>query len=135
PAAASPELTAGTNNYAVVATPSSGQLLCDARTAATCPKVYGKQFLSLYASGSGGVTSDWYLAEIDASNVGKKLQVDLFDPGEGATAVGLLMPTGTNTWTPVSFTWSTDDGRSGGPTTSLPLTPAGTFDGDLLTLK
>jgi hypothetical protein len=123
--------TMGSNNYSIVASYTT-QALCDARTSSSCPKVYGKDYLSLRAQGTSS-TSDFYLAEIDSSNASKKLTVTLWDPGEGANSIGLLIPTGTNAWTPVSFTWEDDDGNSGGPTTALDVSGS-SFNGHLVTL-
>jgi Flp pilus assembly protein TadG len=124
-------ITMGSNNYSVAASYTT-QALCDARADAMCPKVYGKDFLSLRANGASA-TSDFYLAEIDASNASKKLTVTLWDPGEGASTIGLLIPTGANAWTPVNFTWQADDGTSGGPTTALDVTGSA-YNGKLVTL-
>lgn len=117
---------AGANNFSIVAKYTSagytaGSALCDARSVATCPRVYGKDAISVFADQKGS-TADFFLAEIEPIHVGKKLQIDLFDPGEGGDNIQLRRPTGANTWDGVSFTWSASNGESGGPTTSLDVT-------------
>ncbi|MEZ5225425.1 MAG: hypothetical protein R2710_01805 [Acidimicrobiales bacterium] len=59
--------------------------------------------LSLYASLNGG-SSEFYLAEIGGEHAGKKLEISLFDVGEGAQLIEILDPDGD----PVSFDWETD---------------------------
>jgi len=39
--------------------------------------------------------AQFYLAQVSAAYAGKQMQVLLFDPGEGATAITLLQPNGT----------------------------------------
>lgn len=70
---------------------------------ATCPQVYAVNDLPVYASISG-LTTDFYLAEIDPRHGGKTLQVTLFDAGEGAEEIRILDPNGN----PAAFTWTTD---------------------------
>ena len=75
-----------------MATPASPQLLCDARTDATCPKVYAKDYLSIYALPNG--TANFFLAEIGQEHAGKKVTIGLWDSGEGATELRIKRPTG-----------------------------------------
>ncbi|MBX3286582.1 MAG: hypothetical protein KF703_14635 [Actinobacteria bacterium] len=117
---------AGANNFSLVAKYSSAPYtaagaLCDARTVSTCPKVYGKDAISVFASEPSS-TADFYLAEISEVHTGKTMIIDLFDPGEGGNSIQIRRPTGANSWTNSSFTWESSDGTSGGPTTSLDVT-------------
>jgi hypothetical protein len=128
---------AGANNFAMVAkytgaayTPASA--LCDSRSVSTCPRVYGKDAISVFADQSDS-TADFFLAEIEPLHVGKKLQVELFDPGEGGNNIRLRRPTGANTWTDATFSWTATNGTSGGPTTSLDVTNS-RFNGHTVSL-
>ena len=117
---------AGSNSYGVVAKYSTAPYtaagaLCDARFVDTCPRVYGKDAISVYANQSSS-TADFYLAEIDSIHVGKKMAIQLWDPGEGGNNIRIRRPTGTNSWTDATFTWTASDGTSGGPTTTLDVT-------------
>lgn len=125
---------AGANNYSIVARPSTfaGTGLCDRRTVATCPGVYGKDTISVFANQSSS-TADFFLAEIDPVHVGKKLRITLFDPGEGGNDIRIRRPIGTNSWTDASFTWTADDGTSGSGT-SLDVTGS-RFNGKVVVLE
>lgn len=116
---------AGANNFALVAKYTSASYstaaLCDSRTVSTCPRVFGKDAISVFANESSS-TADFYLAEIEPLHVGKKLQIELYDPGEGGNDIRLRRPTGSNSWTDATFTWTATNGTSGGPTTSLDVT-------------
>ncbi|MGH9039803.1 MAG: pilus assembly protein TadG-related protein [Acidimicrobiia bacterium] len=69
---------------------------------ASCPQVHGVEEMSIYANASS-TTADFFLAQVDSVHAGKKLKIDLFDPGEGATSIQILDPNG-NTF---PFTWAT----------------------------
>ncbi len=101
----------GSNAFSIVATPASPQRLCDARTDGTCPKVYAKDFLSIYALPNGA--ANFFLAEIGPEHAGKKVTVGLWDSGEGATELRLKRPTNTNTWTDQTFSYTSQCGPSG----------------------
>jgi hypothetical protein len=116
---------AGANNFSLVAKYSTAPYtaagsLCDARSLTTCPRVYGKDAMSVFAN-QKSATADFFLAEIDPIHVGKTLQVELFDPGEGGSDIRMRRPTGANTWTDATFSWTSTNPNypSGGPTTSL----------------
>lgn len=128
---------AGSNSYGVVAKYTSAAYtntaaLCDARNVSTCPRVYGKDAISVYANQSSS-TADFYLAEIDSIHIGKKMAIELFDPGEGGSDIRIRRPTGTNSWTDATFTWTSNDGTSGGPTTILDVTNS-KFNGETVQL-
>lgn len=128
---------AGANSYGVVAKYSTAAYtntaaLCDSRVVNTCPRVYGKDAISVYANQSSS-TADFYLAEIDSIHIGKKMAIELFDPGEGGNDIRIRKPTGTNTWVDATFTWTSSDGTSGGPTTSLNVTKSA-FNGETVQL-
>lgn len=109
----SPTTADGANQYGVVAryANAAGDGLCDGRTDVMCPRVYGKEFISVYANTSSK-TASFYLAEIGPEHVGKKLKLELWDPGEGGDNIQIMKPTGTNTWTPMTFTWKVDNGAT-----------------------
>jgi hypothetical protein len=54
--------------------------------------------------------ASFYLAEIAPEHAGKKLKLELFDPGEGGSKIEIMKPTGTdgNSWTPANFSWKSD---------------------------
>jgi hypothetical protein len=107
--------TQGSNAYSVVATPSSPQRLCDSRTDATCPRVYAKDYLSIYAGAPGSAAvAAFFLAEIGTQHDGKKVEITLWDPAEGATQLRILAPTGANTWAPRTFDYTSSYGGPGG---------------------
>jgi len=97
---------------------------------ASCPKVSGIDAISIFANLSTTPAS-FYLASVDPIYAGKTMDLDLFDPGEGALTMQVLDPNNQ----PVLFTWSTpcaplfadaDGGCSGGPTTALDVSGNGT---------
>ena len=103
----------GSNQWGLVAkyTTATGNGLCDGRTDTMCPRVYGRDAISVYANTSAGVAS-FFLAEIEAEHNGKTLELELWDPGEGGSNIQFQKPTGSNTWSSVTFTWISynDDG-------------------------
>ena len=82
----------------------TGPTLC---STATCPSIAGQTSMSIYADVSAG-QADFYLAHLSPARYyrGKKVQVQLFDPGEGASAIELLAPTSSG-YTPISFRYRT----------------------------
>ncbi len=68
------------------------------------PAGYGKEFISVYANTSAK-TASFFLAEIGPEHSGKKLKLDLWDPGEGGDNIQIMSPTGPNSWSAVPFTW------------------------------
>jgi hypothetical protein len=98
---------------------------------ATCPQIHGIDYVSVRTLNAGAV-ADFYLADVNADNAGKTMEINLFDPGEGADSIQLLDPNGN----PVSFRWSTDcatvsppTGGCSGTTTSLDVSGTGTQPG------
>lgn len=92
---------------------------------ADCPQVYAVGDMGVYAALSG-TQAEFFLAEVGPEYNGKRLDITLFDPGEGAEALQIRNPAGQLQ----SFTWEVDcpagvtaptGGCSGGPTTSLDL--------------
>ncbi len=118
-----------------------------------CPEVHGDQAMSIYVNSAPSTTctpgarqeqasqnspiddvpastaeacATFYLAQVSPDYVGQKMDILLFDPGEGATAIRILEPdasgsnpTGTDgiaDVSPASFTYETcDDASSGCP--------------------
>jgi Flp pilus assembly protein TadG len=66
----------------------------------SCPNVHGYGNLGVYAPGAGN-QADFYLAQIGPDYNNKKMDIALFDPGEGSRAMQILDPNGN----PVDFTW------------------------------
>ncbi len=73
----------------------------EANYANNCPNVYGVDNMGVYAN-LEGTTPSFYLADIGPEHNNKKMQVSLWDPGEGARQIEVLNPLGNA----VSFTWS-----------------------------
>ena len=116
----------GSNQWGLVAKyATTGDGLCDGRNDVMCPRVYGKDAISVRAASTASVAS-FYLAEILPEHAGKKLRLELFDPGEGGKTIEIMKPSGTdgNTWTPNSFSWKADTSpaTSGSNVTSLDVT-------------
>jgi hypothetical protein len=131
----------GSNQWGLVAKyqNASGNGLCDGRTDTLCPRVYGKDAISVYANTSDGVAS-FFLAEIEAEHSGKILQLELWDPGEGGSKIEFLKPTGTNTWALQPFSWAsynengTATGSAGNNVNSVSVTGS-VFNGKLLRIQ
>jgi hypothetical protein len=127
-----PELTKGSNNYGIVATPSSPQRVCDSRTDTTCPKVYADEYLSVRAAANGS-TAEFFLAQIGPEHAGKTMVVTLWDPAEGGQTLRIQRPTGTNTWAFETFDWSSSGGASGNDVSSIDVA-GNNFNANLLTI-
>ncbi len=93
----------GSNGFAIRAATGGSFTTCTSLTDPDCIKVSAVGDLPLYASLSNG-SSTFYLAEVEPSNAGKKLIINLFDVGEGADLIEVLDPNGN----PAQFTWETD---------------------------
>lgn len=91
----------GENNWGLVAK-YTGQNpgLCDGRTDGMCPRVYGKQAISVRAV-AGTTQAKFFLAEIGPEHAGKVLRLELWDPGEGGNYIRFLRPDGSA----ASVTW------------------------------
>lgn len=94
---------------------AAGDGLCDGRVDATCPRVYGKNAISVRAAADTTAAS-FFLAEIPPEHVGKTLKLELFDPGEGGKTIEIQQPTGSEAWESVTFDW-VGAGQSGTGTT------------------
>jgi hypothetical protein len=125
----------GSNAFSIVATPSSPQRLCDSRTDTTCPRVYAREFLSIYAKGGG--TPEFFLAEIGPEHKGKKVRIQLWDSAEGASEIRIKRPIGTNSWTDETFSWSTTGCSGGGSGTNVTNINVASFNfnGCLVTIE
>lgn len=133
--AISSPLNDGSNQWGLVAKyRTAGDGLCDGRTDTRCPRVYGKDAISVRAAANTSVAS-FYLAEIEPEHAGKKLKLELFDPGEGGKSIEIMKPSGTdgNTWTPAKFSWkaNTSPVTSGTNVDELDVT-ANKFNGKLV---
>lgn len=112
----------GSNGFGLRARVGSTFSVCstistDTGYSPSCPQVHGVEDMSIYASiPSSAGPANFYLAQIDSIYAGKTMQVDLFDPGEGATKMEILNPNGTA----VSFDWTTPCGNVNGVTIAAP---------------
>lgn len=102
--------THGSNAYGVIANRSNNSALCDSRTETTCPRVYAKDYLSVYATNSG--QPEFFLAEIGREHAGKRVEITLWDPAEGAEELRIRRPlagcSGGGSWADQRFDWSVD---------------------------
>lgn len=122
----------GENNWGLVAKyTSSTPGLCDGRNDAMCPRVYGKQAISVRAVSTTTVAS-FFLAEISAEHTGKTLRLELYDPGEGGQNIQIMRPLTATTWTPATFTYKVSTAATmSSPTTSVDVT-ASRYNGKVL---
>lgn len=115
----------GSNGFALRARPASvawnnSTSVCttvvgDPGYSASCPQVHGVEEMSIFANQTGS-SATFYLAQVDPVYAGKTMQVDLFDPGEGASKLEILDPNGS----PVNFDWTTPCGNVNGVTIAAP---------------
>ena len=123
----------GSNAFSLVAYSNPGSLpdtdptnrvLC---ATTGCPSISGLSSISVYADASGD-TADFYLAKLSPARYyrGKRVQVLLFDPGEGARSIQLLGPNNApvgyqpvgytfRTWNPALDGYTTDNGFGATP--------------------
>jgi Tfp pilus assembly protein PilX len=88
---------------------------CSTETApTTCVPITGEGALSVYVKTPGA--SDLFLSKMSPAQDyrGRTIQVQLWDPGEGATAIKILQPvqkdaTNPTGWKSIPFRWSTAD--------------------------
>jgi len=77
----------GINNFALRAVPSGGDgtLCSQSASDPTCPSLYAREWASFYRPpwGTGGATTEFFLAQVADEHAGKTVQIRLFDPGEG----------------------------------------------------
>jgi Flp pilus assembly protein TadG len=91
------------------------------------PSVYGSGRMVTYANIQSGSQS-FYLAQIDKSNAGKTLEIDLFDPGDVGDKAWLEIysPDG-GVYKPATFSWQADSYASSGHTSGTNVTCIQTF--------
>ncbi len=101
----------GANSFSLGAFPGGAIAACDSRTDVHCPRVYGRKAVSVYNDlvGPSGGNADFYFAEIDTAYIGKTIDLNLWDPGEGVQKLQVLGPDGT----PLKFDWAADTTYSG----------------------
>jgi hypothetical protein len=125
------ENTVGSNAFSVVANRVQSPGLCDSRTDVTCPRVYAKENLSVYATAAG--TADFFLAEVGPQHAGKVVKINLWDPAEGATNLRIQYPTGCSSWSYQTFSWSSTGGSSQTSVSNIPISSY-TFNNQLVTI-
>lgn len=98
--------TNGENSFAIFASATGGT-----------PKVYGigamQAYTPLTASG-GTVSSEFYLAQIEAVHAGKTVEIHLWDPGDTqnlAANLQILVPNSSG-WSPTTFTYTAKTGTT-----------------------
>ncbi len=104
--------SAGSNSYGLRARLGGSFVQCTTIVgnpgyAANCPQVYAEDDLSIFANVTGS-TATFYLADISSVHAGKTMQIQLFDPGEGAQSIEVLDPNGN----PVTFSYQNVEGFS-----------------------
>ncbi len=89
------------------------------------PQVYGEAKMAAYNNLEAG-TQLFYLAQIDASNAGKTMEISLFDPGDvsGNAYLKIKSPDG-NSYNYATFSWTADDGTSGTNVTQIQTASSG----------
>lgn len=100
--------SAGSNSFALRGRIGASFTQCSTIVGApgystSCPQVHGVDEMSILAN-LAGATATFYLANIEPIHAGKKMEINLFDPGEGADSISVLDPNGN----PVTFDWRTD---------------------------
>jgi len=110
----------GSQGYAVMASYNGSGTTCDGRTDTTCPKVAGKNWISILATTTS--TAKFFLAEIPAEHAGKTVKITLFDPGEGGSSIRIIKPDGNYA------TFTAQDMGTDGITPSTPLSASSTLD-------
>ncbi len=93
---------------------SSGWQPCSTELVATCVPITGEGALSVYVKSQGN--SDLFLSKMAPAQDyrGRTIQIQLWDPGEGAGAIKILQPVATSAanptgWKSIPFKWSTAD--------------------------
>lgn len=88
--------TTAMNAFAVWATANGGS-----------PRVFGLGAMQAYVRLPGGVSSEFYLAQIDKEHAGKTMVISLWDPGDTgnlAANLQILKPT-TSSYQPATFSY------------------------------
>jgi Putative Flp pilus-assembly TadE/G-like len=84
----------GSNAFSLVAYNSlTGMEPC---SGTTCPTLSGERSMSVYANAAAAGATDFYLAKLAPARYfrGKRVQVLLWDPGEGAQSLQIIQPDG-----------------------------------------
>lgn len=82
------------NSYGLALGNGFGDVVaCSALTDPTCPQISGQDAVSVDNEFPAS-TADFYLASIDPSYAVHKMEIDLWDPGEGSWKIQLLDPNG-----------------------------------------
>jgi len=107
----------GSNQFGIVARPVAHGTdpvtsLCNWSARPDCPVVSGPGVVSTWIDVEGALTRV-PLGEVTPDQEGRVLRLELFDPGEGMSAIRIMAPTGASSWSRVPFTWSSDNGLSG----------------------
>jgi hypothetical protein len=99
-------------------------------------RVYGSGRMAAYTNLDAG-NQTFYFSQIEKVHAGKQLEIQLFDPGEssGNAYLRFLNPDGNN-YNYATFSWVSDDGRSGNNVTSLQtaINGAAQFNNRLVTI-
>jgi hypothetical protein len=135
------DLTVGSNAFSIVADRVGASGLCDSRMDAMCPRVYAKDYLSIYARKvPGKPQGTFFLAEVGQAHAGKLVQIELWDFAENAQLLEILKPTGgpgacgtASTWANQSFRYKLGNGSWSGTVTSV--SPTSAWNGQLVTLE
>jgi len=107
------------NAYAVLAEPYGlGVSTCDVRFSTACPSVVATRWMSIFANVPSS-TANFFLAEIGDQHAGKKMNITLFDPGEGSLGIRIIQPGGAGYAT---FDWKSSNGYSGSNSSYLDVT-------------
>ena len=85
---------------------------------ASCPRIFAENRMSTFFNSQGGAAT-MYFAEVSSSYAGRKMEIQLWDPGEGAKEMRLYDPSGNR----VGFTWNAYEPSSMDPATGAPSWP------------
>ncbi len=86
---------AGLNGFAIRLASNGSTNPCSSLTSANCPQIFAKDWLGLWRPNFGGSpVASFFLAEIDQVHAGKKVEIVLFDPGEGMNNLQIKSPGG-----------------------------------------
>lgn len=127
----------GINRFGLVAangvgSTDPGVVLCTRVSDPTCPTWSAQDTTPVMVTTAGTVTR-FPLHRIPASQVGRMLRLQVWDPGEGVERIRILRPSGPSSWTPATFAWSSTGVGSQSSTTSLDVSQA-RFNGRLVAI-
>lgn len=108
----------GTNHFGIVAAyagTDASTSLCDVASRPECPTVRGEGVASIYINQQNQLIRV-PLGSVDASHEGRRLRIELFDPGEGMERLRVLAPSSAGTLVPMHFEWRSDNALSGSGT-------------------